>query len=276
MFKVLVLEANVGSVQVILRMPMPNSSRSGSEVMSVIGRRIAERVAAIKVAPADEIGPICEMVTTFLDQMLARISRTEASGLLYRVVDRLNVLLGDKLLESVNPAQRTAFQDHITQVFARMQSIELSRKGSAVTLAATSTGKVGFMSRLGDDGAVMVTRSARRAGASRDKEAILPHQPENAPQRSPACPTFAANSVRLQLHALAYNLGNFMRTLAMRQTAEPCSLSSLREKLIKIAAKVVSHGPYVTFQMAEVAVLRQMFADILSLIARLRGPPVRV
>jgi hypothetical protein len=37
--------------------------------------------------------------------------------------------------------------------------------------------------------------------------------------------------------------------------------------------KVVSHGGYVTFQMAEVAVPRQMFADIVSLIARLRAPP---
>ena len=48
---------------------------------------------------------------------------------------------------------------------------------------------------------------------------------------------------------------------------------SMREKLIKIGAKVVSHGRYVTFQMAEVAVPRQMFVDILSLIARLRAPP---
>ncbi len=89
-----------------------------------------------------------------------------------------------------------------------------------------------------------------------------------------SCRSFAANAVRLQLHALAYNLGNFMRTLAMPKTAEPWSLTSLREKLIKIGAKVVSHGRYVTFQMAEVAVPRQMFADILSLIARLRAPPV--
>ena len=88
-----------------------------------------------------------------------------------------------------------------------------------------------------------------------------------------SCRTFAANPVRLQLHALAYNLGNFMRTLAMPKTAEPWSLTSLREKLIKIGAKVVSHGRYVTFQMAEVAVPRQMFADILSLIAGLRAPP---
>jgi hypothetical protein len=88
-----------------------------------------------------------------------------------------------------------------------------------------------------------------------------------------SCRTFAANAVRLQLHALAYNLGNFMRTLAMPKTAQPWSLTSLRDKLIKIGAKVVSHGRYVTFQMAEVAVSRQMFADILMLIARLRAPP---
>jgi hypothetical protein len=37
-----------------------------------------------------------------------------------------------------------------------------------------------------------------------------------------SCRSFA-NAVRLQLHADAYNLGNFMRTLAMRKTAEPWS-----------------------------------------------------
>ena len=64
-----------------------------------------------------------------------------------------------------------------------------------------------------------------------------------------------------------------MRTLAIPKTAQPWSLTSLKEKLIKIGAKVVSHGRYVAFQMAEVAVPRQMFAGILSLIARLRAPP---
>ena len=88
-----------------------------------------------------------------------------------------------------------------------------------------------------------------------------------------SCRSFAANAVRLQLHALAYNLGNFLRTLAMPKTAEPWSLTSLREKLIKIGAKVISHGRYVTFQMAEVAVPKQMFRGILSLIVRLRAPP---
>jgi DDE family transposase len=88
-----------------------------------------------------------------------------------------------------------------------------------------------------------------------------------------SCRSFVANAVRLQLHALAYNLGNFMRTLATPKTAEPWSLTSLREKLIKIGAKSVSHGRYVNFQMAEVAVPRQRFQEILSLIARLRAAP---
>jgi hypothetical protein len=78
-----------------------------------------------------------------------------------------------------------------------------------------------------------------------------------------SCPTFAA-AARLQLHALAYNLGNFMRTLAMPKAAEPWSLTSLREKLIKIGAKVVSHGRYVTFQMTEVAVSRDMFRNLVA------------
>jgi hypothetical protein len=77
-----------------------------------------------------------------------------------------------------------------------------------------------------------------------------------------SCRTFAANAVRLQLYPLAYNLGNFLRTLAMPKAAAAWSLTSLREKLIKINAKIVSHGRYVAFQMAEVAVPRQMFADI--------------
>jgi hypothetical protein len=64
-----------------------------------------------------------------------------------------------------------------------------------------------------------------------------------------------------------------MRTLALPETAEPWSPTSLREKLIKIGAKVVSHGRYVSFQLAKVALPRQMFKEILMLIVRLRAPP---
>jgi hypothetical protein len=88
-----------------------------------------------------------------------------------------------------------------------------------------------------------------------------------------SCRTFAANAVRLQLHALAYNLGNFLRALATPESIKEWSLTSLKEKLIKIGAKVVSHGRYVIFQMAEVAIPRQMFQEILRLIAELRPQP---
>lgn len=88
-----------------------------------------------------------------------------------------------------------------------------------------------------------------------------------------SCQTFAANAVRLQLHAVANYHGNWMRTLAMPRAAEPWSLTSPRENLIKIGAKVDNCGRYVTFQTVEVAVSRQMFQEILSLVARLRKPP---
>jgi hypothetical protein len=54
---------------------------------------------------------------------------------------------------------------------------------------------------------------------------------------------------------------------------ERWTLTTLREKPVKIGAKVVSHGRYVAFQMAEVAVPRRLFAEVLRLIGRLRAPP---
>ncbi len=91
-----------------------------------------------------------------------------------------------------------------------------------------------------------------------------------------SCLKFRNNAVRLQLHALAYNLANFMRTLALPKEVEHWSLTTLREKLVKIGAKVVSHGRYVTFQLAEVAVRRELFRKILRLIDDLRPRPAPV
>lgn len=84
--------------------------------------------------------------------------------------------------------------------------------------------------------------------------------------------TFRANAVRLQLHALAYNLANFLRTLALPASIADWSLTSLREKVVKIGAKVVAHSRYLVFQMAEGAVPRELFGGILARIARLRPP----
>lgn len=41
-------------------------------------------------------------------------------------------------------------------------------------------------------------------------------------------------------------------------------------QVIKIGGKIVRHGRYVTFQMAEVVIPRDLFADILRRINRLR------
>jgi hypothetical protein len=81
---------------------------------------------------------------------------------------------------------------------------------------------------------------------------------------------FDDNQVRLQLFAMAYNIGNFLRRLALPKSINDWSLRTMREKLVKIGAKVVSHARYVTFQMAEVLVLRSLFYEILAKIHRLK------
>jgi len=91
-----------------------------------------------------------------------------------------------------------------------------------------------------------------------------------------SCRTFKDNQTRLQLFALAYNLANFLRRLALPRDVQHWSLTTLREKLVKIGAKVTRHAKYVTFQLAEVAVPRRLFAAILDRIAQLAIPPPTV
>ena len=94
-----------------------------------------------------------------------------------------------------------------------------------------------------------------------------------APISATAISNARDNQARLQLFALAYNLWNFVRRLALPRSAKHWSLTKLREKLIKIGAKVVTHSEYVIFQMAEVAVPRDLFAAILERIQRFGVPP---
>ena len=91
-----------------------------------------------------------------------------------------------------------------------------------------------------------------------------------------SCRRFAANAARLQLHALAYNLGNFLRTLALPDAVRQWSMTTLRERLVKTGARIVRHGRSITFQMAEVMVSRSLFRRILAAVAALRpSPPAR-
>ena len=85
-----------------------------------------------------------------------------------------------------------------------------------------------------------------------------------------SCHDFDDNQVRLQLFCMAYNIGNFLRRFALPKSINDWSLRTMREKLVKIGAKVVSHARYVTFQMAEVLVSRSLFYEILAKIHRLK------
>ena len=87
-----------------------------------------------------------------------------------------------------------------------------------------------------------------------------------------SCHDFVDNQVRLLLFVLAYNMGNFLRQAVLPRSVSHWTLTTLREKLIKIGAKVVTHARRVIFQMAEVAVPRELFLSILDAIDRLRMP----
>ena len=85
-----------------------------------------------------------------------------------------------------------------------------------------------------------------------------------------SCKHFHSNQVRLGLFVLAYNLGNFLRRLVLPDRIKHWSLRTLLVKLIKIGAKVLRRSRYITFQMAEVAIRKEVIAEILSRINRLR------
>ncbi len=89
-----------------------------------------------------------------------------------------------------------------------------------------------------------------------------------------SCHDFVDNQVRLQLFALAYNLGNFLRRSALPKKIKDWSFRTLQTKLIKIGAKVVKRSRYVIFQMAEVLVSKSLLHEILERIHRLKPVPI--
>jgi len=88
-----------------------------------------------------------------------------------------------------------------------------------------------------------------------------------------SCHRFDANRVRLQLFVLAYNLGNFLRRLGLPNAIKDWSIRSLQMKLIKIGGRIVRHARQIVFQLAEVAVPRELFAAILVRIRQLSPAP---
>lgn len=89
-----------------------------------------------------------------------------------------------------------------------------------------------------------------------------------------SCHRFAADAVRLQLDVLAHNLANSLRTLALAEKVKRWSLTTLRNRLVKIGVRIVRHGRSIAFQMAEVMVPRALFRQILGAIAAFRPSPL--
>jgi hypothetical protein len=86
-----------------------------------------------------------------------------------------------------------------------------------------------------------------------------------------SCKSFAANQVRLQLHTQAYNLANFLRTLVLPNSIADWSLTSLRDRMIKIGAKAIRHARSIILQLAEVAVPRSLWSDMLTTISSIKA-----
>ena len=82
------------------------------------------------------------------------------------------------------------------------------------------------------------------------------------------------DAVRLRLHALTYNWGTVMRTLALQRKVKHWSPTTQQEKLVKIGAKAVSHGRYLICQRVEGAIPRDLLGNIPRPIDRLRPKPV--
>jgi len=85
-----------------------------------------------------------------------------------------------------------------------------------------------------------------------------------------SCHDLVDHQVRLQLFVLTYKLANFLRQVVLPQAVRHWTLTMLRKTLVRIGVKVVRHSRKIVFQMADVAVPRELFRTILEGIGRLR------
>jgi hypothetical protein len=88
-----------------------------------------------------------------------------------------------------------------------------------------------------------------------------------------SCHRFRANEVRLLLGVIAYNLGNLLRRLALPQTIQSWSLTSLQQRLFKTGGRLIRHARYFILQLAESSLTPRLFRQILGRIERLAWHP---
>jgi hypothetical protein len=87
-----------------------------------------------------------------------------------------------------------------------------------------------------------------------------------------SCHRFRSNQVRLGLSALAYNLGNLWRRLALPKRIENWSLTSLQQRLVKTGGRLVKHARYYWLFLAEGHLTRRLFGSMVRRIAVLSLP----
>ena len=84
--------------------------------------------------------------------------------------------------------------------------------------------------------------------------------------------TFTQNlkrSHRLQVHALAYNIFNWFRRLALSANMRKQRIDTVRLKLLKIAAKAIRSARYITFKLCSSCPYKNEFYETLSNIGKL-------
>lgn len=81
--------------------------------------------------------------------------------------------------------------------------------------------------------------------------------------------TRIVNANRLQVHALAYNILNWFRRLALSANMRKQRIDTVRLKLLKIAAKVVHSARYITFKLCSSSPYKNEFYETLSNIGKL-------
>ena len=81
--------------------------------------------------------------------------------------------------------------------------------------------------------------------------------------------TRIVNANRLQVHALAYNIFNWFRRLALSANMRKQCIDTVRLKLLKIAAKVVHLARYIIFKLGSSCPYKKEFYETLSNIGKL-------
>jgi hypothetical protein len=80
------------------------------------------------------------------------------------------------------------------------------------------------------------------------------------------------SEVRLWLSVIADNLESLSRRLALAERIQNCSLTSLRQRLVKTSGGLVKHSPHYWLIMAEGCLMRQGFGSMLRMVGVLPLP----